>query len=376
MVMKKLLVLLCIVLMFAANAHAQLAGDGIHYGGGGTGSMTYPGVGIPYTANGSSWGTSFGVGTMTDTFLCSYATSGNTLSCNTNLAAPGPIGGTTPSAVYAKPAVVKGPAVISSFAGTVSTSGSSTTVTFTSTADAILAGYNATNPILGFTLIAGGFTRYIQSWTNSTTCVVDTAVTLAGSTAITSVQAPIAVYITSAGTIMGYMDAAGIMHLLGGAVQTGSFTFSNGASAGCIYLQEGSGGGTDTSALCGAAAVTGNQVFTLPTSTGTMALTTENGLTSYRYGAVVNNNATLTLPTVTASSGGRGTIVVGANVDEATFTTDASGNVTLSEWTGGIVANASTAYKVQIGAAAPANPVVITNASGGNIMIQVTFLYN
>jgi hypothetical protein len=30
----------------------------------GTGSMTYPGIGIPYTADGASWGASFGVGTM------------------------------------------------------------------------------------------------------------------------------------------------------------------------------------------------------------------------------------------------------------------------------------------------------------------------
>jgi len=106
-------------------------------------------------------------------------------------------------------AIQKGPAAITSFAGTVSTSGSSTTVTFTSAADAILAGYNATNPILGATLIAGGNTRYIVSWTNATTCVVDSAVTLAGSTAITSVQLPIATFVNSSGVTQGWMNAAG-----------------------------------------------------------------------------------------------------------------------------------------------------------------------
>jgi hypothetical protein len=189
------------------------------------------------------------------------------------MASPPTIGGTTPAAVYAKPAVVKGPAAITSFAGTVSTSGSSTTVTFTSAADAILAGYNATNPILGFTLIADSNTRYIQSWTNSTTCVVDTAVTLAGSTAITSVQAPIAVYSTSAGVIMGYMDAAGVMRLLGGAAQTGSLTVSNGStSAGFISFKEDSDNGTNTVQFIGPAS-TADVVVTLPASTGTIALT-------------------------------------------------------------------------------------------------------
>jgi hypothetical protein len=49
----------------------------------GTGSMTYPGIGIPYTADGASWGASFGVGTMTDGKTCTYATAGKTIACNT-----------------------------------------------------------------------------------------------------------------------------------------------------------------------------------------------------------------------------------------------------------------------------------------------------
>src|ERR1035437_7739647 len=85
--------------------------------------------------------------------------------------APGPIGATTPAPVYAAPIITKGPAAVTSFAGFVSTSGSSTTITFTQAADAILAGYNATNPVLGTTLITtavnqAAVTRYIVSWTN------------------------------------------------------------------------------------------------------------------------------------------------------------------------------------------------------------------
>ena len=108
------------------------------------------------------------------------------------------------------PLVAKGPAVITSFAGTVSTSGSSTTVTFSSAADAILAGYSATNPILGTTLItAGPFTRYITAWTGPTAATVDSAVTLGAGTAITSVQLPQSFGVTSAGVLSRATLASG-----------------------------------------------------------------------------------------------------------------------------------------------------------------------
>lgn len=117
------------------------------------------------------------------------------------------IGKTTPAEGWLSPSVAKGPAAITTFAGTV-TAAASTTVTFSSAADAILAGYSATNPVLGATLISNALTRYIVSWTNSTTAVVDSSVTWAG-TAITSVQLPIATFVNSAGVTQGWMNAAG-----------------------------------------------------------------------------------------------------------------------------------------------------------------------
>jgi len=88
------------------------------------------------------------------------------------------------------------------------TAAASTTVVFSSAADAILAGYSATNPILGVTLISNALTRYIVSWANPTTCVVDSSVTWAG-TAITSVQLPIATFVDSSGVTKGWMNAEG-----------------------------------------------------------------------------------------------------------------------------------------------------------------------
>lgn len=67
---------------------------------------------------------------------------------------------------------------VSQFVGTVNSSG--TTITFSSAADAILAGYDVLNPVIGGTLTAGN--QYnslepvvIESWTNSTSCVVTNA---------------------------------------------------------------------------------------------------------------------------------------------------------------------------------------------------------
>ena len=120
------------------------------------------------------------------------------------------VGKSNPAELWGSPNVSKGPAIISTgFAGTV-TAAASTTVTFSSAADAILAGYSATNPILGTTLISNSLTRYIVSWTNATTVVVDSAVTWAG-TAITSVQLPKWFSVTSAGVLSAYEDAAGLI---------------------------------------------------------------------------------------------------------------------------------------------------------------------
>ena len=136
-----------------------------------------------------------------------------------DLNAPGAIGGTTPATVFASPSVSKGPAAITTFAGTVSTAGASTTITWSSAADAILAGYDATNPTLGTTIITGAIkqasvTRYVVSWTNSTACVVDTACTLAAATELTSVQLPIATFVNSSGVTKGSMNAAGNVYFI------------------------------------------------------------------------------------------------------------------------------------------------------------------
>ena len=95
-------------------------------------------------------------------------------------------------------------AVTTGFAGTVSSSG--TTVTFSEEADAILAGYDASHPRLGTTIVAGGQTRYISAWASATECTVTTAPSPAWSAdAITSAQGPVAVLLKSDGTFAGWV---------------------------------------------------------------------------------------------------------------------------------------------------------------------------
>jgi hypothetical protein len=79
-----------------------------------------------------------------------------------------------------------------SFTGTVGSSG--TTVTFSQAADAVKAGYDASNPKLGAYIVSGGFTVQVRSWTTSKICVVDIAPSPAWSTGtITSTQVPVQV---------------------------------------------------------------------------------------------------------------------------------------------------------------------------------------
>jgi hypothetical protein len=113
------------------------------------------------------------------------------------------------------PGINKGPTTITSFTGYVSTVGSSTTVTFDSTTDAVLAGYDAVNPILGVTLITtavnqASVTRFIKSWTDNLTCVVNAACTLAASSTLTSVQFPINTLVNSSGAVVEYTTASGV----------------------------------------------------------------------------------------------------------------------------------------------------------------------
>ena len=144
------------------------------------------------------------------------------------------IGKNTPAYGQFSPAISKGPAIINTgFVGTV-TAAASTTVTFSSAADAILAGYHATAPVLGTTLITtavnqASVTRYIQSWTNSTQCVVDVACTLAASSTLASVQGPIAVFVDNAGIVAGYINAARkmvVLSAIGSNSSSGSWCFN------------------------------------------------------------------------------------------------------------------------------------------------------
>ncbi|MCK9439452.1 hypothetical protein M0Q39_05330, partial [Patescibacteria group bacterium] len=113
------------------------------------------------------------------------------------------------------------PPIITTFAGTVSSSG--TTVTFSSTADAILAGYCVTDPQFGTTIIVGGQTRYISSWISSTQCTVTVAPSPAwSSTAITSIQGPINILLKNDGTCGGWVDANGNLYVVGSTNVIGS----------------------------------------------------------------------------------------------------------------------------------------------------------
>jgi hypothetical protein len=132
-----------------------------------------------------------------------------------------------------------GPAAVTSFAGTVSSSG--TSITFSAAADAILAGYSATNPVIGTTIIAATQTRYIASWTNATTAVVGTAPSPAWSgDTITSVQLPISVAKKSDGTAGVVVNAAGNVGI-GTTSPTNLFHVSRAGNANADFQSTGGG---------------------------------------------------------------------------------------------------------------------------------------
>jgi hypothetical protein len=115
--------------------------------------------------------------------------------------------------------ITNGAAAVTSFAGTVSSTG--TVVTFSSAADAVLAGYNTTvlNQVLGTCLIAtnpaeAAQIRYIISWTNNLTCVVDRALSPTWSSAvINSTQFPTFINKTNTGVLVWFTSASGQMYL-------------------------------------------------------------------------------------------------------------------------------------------------------------------
>ena len=122
----------------------------------------------------------------------------------------------------------KGVAAVTSFAGTAARSGYN--LTFSSAADAILAGYHATQPVLGTTVVLSANTMVILSWTNSTVAVVDQTGTI-GSATPTSVQAPVAFGLTSAGVLTWAMLPSGILHTTAYPTVNGVVVFDQDVSA-------------------------------------------------------------------------------------------------------------------------------------------------
>lgn len=136
--------------------------------------------------------------------------------------------------------------------------------------------------------------------------------------------------------------------------------------------------GTSILNTAGAISATAASVgaMAMPVTAGSMSCTPVGSANVCSYSAAVSNNGTITLPTVSAGWGGIGLLVIGAGGDYAQFTTDASGNVNLVWSSAGVVANAATASKVQIGAATPVNPIVVTNATGSAANITVSYTYH
>lgn len=84
------------------------------------GTMTYPtGTGFATVNNGASWGTTYGIGTMTDGRACTYSTSGNTINCDTTVSGGGNVSNSgTPTqyqwAVWDSSTTIKGMSVTGS----------------------------------------------------------------------------------------------------------------------------------------------------------------------------------------------------------------------------------------------------------------------
>jgi hypothetical protein len=135
------------------------------------------------------------------------------------------------------PAMSKGPAIVNAgFVGTVSSAAA--VVTFTQAADAIIAGYRATNPILGTTIVSDGQSRVITGWTSSLICTVDSAPSPAwAADTITSVQGPIKVDLTSAGVLAVYTAADGTTVFASSISVPGYMEAAAGSGAAVIWDQ-------------------------------------------------------------------------------------------------------------------------------------------
>jgi len=105
---------------------------------------------------------------------------------------------------------------------------------------------------------------------------------------------------------------------------------------------------------------------------GAFSLMSVNGLKQWGYADEVADDATFNLPTMTV--GGFGNIFVEGNEEQAQFTVDESGNVSLQNFSDHVVANANTDGSICIGSGI-SNPVVIKNRLGAGKNIIVSFCY-
>ena len=124
-----------------------------------------------------------------------------------------------------------------------------------------------------------------------------------------------------------------------------------------------------TGAISATAASVGAQAA--GTTQGSMTCLSFGSMSTCQYAGTPNNNGTITLPTATAGWPLRCEIETGDDADSALFTVTSAGVSSPISSSAGIVFNLATASKVQVGAVAAANPLVITNASGGALNIWV-----
>jgi hypothetical protein len=166
----------------------------------------------------------------------------------------------------------------------------------------------------------------------------------------------------------------------GGGGGTGNLTAGTMGGAGKVCT-EASGTVIDCNSNfpTNATTVNGGAVPTSAPVTGTDSngrlVDASGGLKFYNNGASISNNGTITLPTMTSGWPMRCTIEVGDDTDSAMFSIASGGTATAISTSSGIVFNATTTSKIQIGGASPANPLIITNASGSTKNIWLTCTY-
>jgi hypothetical protein len=93
----------------------------------------------------------------------------------------------------------------------------------------------------------------------------------------------------------------------------------------------------------------------------------------------VVDDATVTLPTVTANYSMHGYIRVsssGAIDESAEFEADSTGNATIIRGTTNVVTNANTDAKFCVGTAGSQNPLIVKNRLGSTKVVMISVSYN